>query len=434
MAAVVSTTAATDVGREMHELVADLYPLCRSITGDGVRETLRRVAKQVPLEVREVPSGTQVFDWVVPPEWNIRAAHITGPDGRRVVDFETSNLHVMSYSVPIRARLSRSELDSHLHSLPERPDWVPYRTSYYSEDWGFCLSERQRATLGDGEYEVVIDSELRDGHLTYGELLIPGETDDEVLVSCHVCHPSLANDNLSGIAVATYLADRLRSSRNRYSYRFLFIPGTIGAITWLSANQSNVDRIKHGLVLACVGDGAPFTYKRSRRGDATIDRAVAHALAHRPGLHEVVDFSPWGYDERQFCSPGFDLPVGGLTRSPQGRFPEYHTSADDLSLVDPTHLAESLSLLIEVVGVLEGDRSYLNVNPMCEPRLGARGLYPSVGGRDAGVDQVALLWVLNLSDGTRSLLDIAERADLPFAAVRAAADALRRVELLEPRP
>ena len=421
-------------GREMHDLVAELYPLCRSITGDGVRETLRRVAKHVPLEIREVASGTQVFDWTVPPEWNIRSAHITGPDGRRVVDFETSNLHVMSYSVPTRARLSRAELDTHLHSLPDQPDRVPYRTSYYSRDWGFCVSERQRASLGDGEYEVVIDSDLRDGHHTYGELLIPGETDDEVLVSCHVCHPSLANDNLSGIAVATFLAAHLRTSRNRYSYRFLFVPGTIGAITWLSANRANVDRVKQGLVLACIGDGAPFTYKRSRRGDATIDRAVAHTLAHRPGEHEVVDFSPWGYDERQFCSPGFNLPVGGLTRSPQGRFPEYHTSADDLSLVRPEHLAESLSVLVEIVDVLEGDRAYLNVNPMCEPRLGARGLYPSVGGDDAGVDRVALLWVLNLSDGTHSLLDIAARAGLPFATVRAAADALVRVGLLESRP
>jgi aminopeptidase-like protein len=414
----------------LYELVAELYPLCRSITGEGVRETLRRVGKHVPLDVHEVPTGTEVFDWTVPREWNIREAHLTGPDGRRVVDFADSNLHVMSYSVPVDARMSRAELDAHLHSAPEHPDWVPYRTSYYADDWGFCLSERQRAALPDGEYAVVIDSDLRDGHLSYGECLVPGETEDEVLISCHVCHPSLANDNLSGIAVATFLADQLRSVPTRYSYRFLFVPGTIGSITWLWANQANVHRIAHGLVMACVGDGAPFTYKRSRRGDATVDRAFAHTLAHWPGEQQVVDFSPWGYDERQFCSPGFDLPVGGLTRSTQGAFPEYHTSADDLDLVRPEHLAESLALVRAVVELLEHDRTYVNLSPMGEPRLGARGLYPSMGGGTADAARLALLWVLNLSDGAHTLLDIAERAGLPFASVRAAADALASAGLL----
>ena len=417
-------------GREMHDFVADLFPLCRSITGNGVRETLRRVAKHILLDVREVATGTQAFDWTVPREWNIRSARITRPDGRTVVDFEASNLHVVSYSVPVHARLTRAELEPHLHSAPEHPDWVPYRTSYYSEDWGFCLSQRQRDALDDGEYDVFIDAELTDGHLTYGECLIPGETNDEVLISCHVCHPSLANDNLSGIAVATFLAEHLQTTVNRYSYRFLFIPGTIGSIAWLAANQAEVHRIKHGLVLACIGSTAPFTYKRSRRGDAPVDRAVTHVLTHWPGLHDVVGFSPWGYDERQFCSPGFDLPVGGLTRAPQGGFPEYHTSADDLDLVRPERLAESLALLRTIVEVLERDNSFENCNPMCEPRLGARGLYPSVGGQDASLDQLALLWVLNLSDGRHTLLDIAERAQLPFATIRDAADALQRVKLL----
>jgi aminopeptidase-like protein len=420
-------------GAEIHRLVADLFPLCRSITGDGVRETLRRVAKHVPLELHEVPTGTEVFDWTVPREWNIREAHITGPDGERVVDFEASNLHVMSYSVPVRARLTRAELDAHLFSLPEHPDWVPYRTSYYSEAWGFCVSEHSRAALPDGDYDVVIDSELRDGYLTYGECLVPGDTDDEVLVSCHVCHPSLANDNLSAIAIATHLAQHLRAAPRRYSYRFLFVPGTIGSITWLCTNQARVDRIKHGLVLASLGDGAPFTYKRSRRGDATVDRAVAHVLRHWPGEHTTVDFSPWGYDERQFCSPGFDLPVGRLTRSPESGFAEYHTSADDLDLVRPEQLEESLALLLAVVDVLEHDRTVVSRNPMCEPRLGPRGLHPSVGGAAAGAAQLARLWVLNLADGAHTLLDMAERAGLPFAAIRTAADELRRVDLLEER-
>jgi aminopeptidase-like protein len=414
----------------MYDFVADLFPLCRSITGNGVRETLRRVAKHVPLDVHEVPTGTQVFDWTVPREWNIRGGRVTGPDGRTVVDFASSNLHVVGYSTPVHARLTRAELETHLHSVPEHPDWVPYRTSYYSEDWGFCLTQQQRDELDDGDYDVFIDADLDDGHLTYGECLIPGETNDEVLISCHVCHPSLANDNLSGIAAATFLAEQLGSTANRYSYRFLFIPGTIGSVTWLALNEAGVHRIKHGLVLACLGNSAPFTYKRSRRGDAAVDGAVAHVLDHWPGEHRVVDFTPWGYDERQFCSPGFDLPVGGLTRAPQGGFPEYHTSADNLDLVRPEKLEESLALLRSILEVLERDSRFENCNPMCEPRLGARGLYPSVGGQGASVDQLALLWVLNLSDGRHSLLEIAERAHLPFATIREAAEALQRVDLL----
>jgi aminopeptidase-like protein len=427
-----ATAAGAEVGDEMHELIADLYPICRSITGDGLRETLRRIATHVPLVVREIPSGTQVFDWTVPREWNIRDAYIKDGRGERVIDFAASNLHVVGYSTPIRRRMPLAELKEHLATIPEHPDWIPYRTSYYRDAWGFCLSHNSLLELEDGEYEVCIDSTLEDGHLAYGEYLIAGERDDEVLISTHVCHPSLANDNLSGVAVATLLARTLGEQPRRLSYRFLFVPGTIGAIAWLSENRSAVSRIKHGLVLTGVGDAGSPTYKRSRRGNAAIDRAVEHVLRHSGGGYQVIDFSPYGYDERQYCSPGFDLPVGCFMRTPWGRYPEYHTSADDLDFVRPEALADSLETVLAALSVVESDATYVNLNPYCEPQLGRRGLYRAAGGRkDESVRELALLWVLNLSDSRHSLLDIAERSGLEFAAVRAAADTLFDHELLE---
>jgi aminopeptidase-like protein len=422
------------VGEELFELVAELYPICRSITGDGVRRTLEIVGREIDLEVHEVPSGTEVFDWTVPREWNIRDAWVANAAGERVIDFHASNLHVMSYSVPVRATMPLAELKRHLFTLPEHPDWVPYRTSYYKESWGFCASQRLLDSLPDGDYEVCVDATLADGHLTYGEHVVPGETDEEVLVSCHVCHPSLANDNLSGIAVASRLATLLGGTRSRYTHRFLFIPGTIGSITWLARNQDRVGRIRHGLVLACVGDPGRLTYKRSRRGDAEIDRAVAHVLASSGRPHDLEDFAPYGYDERQFCSPGFNLPVGCLSRTPYARYPQYHTSADDLRLVRPEHLQDSLEACWEVLRVLDGNRRYLNLNPKCEPQLGRRGLYGSIGGRsDAEERQMAMLWVLNLSDGGHSLLDVADRAGLPFALVAEVAGTLEEAGLLARR-
>ncbi|HEY4792306.1 MAG TPA: DUF4910 domain-containing protein, partial [Actinomycetes bacterium] len=402
------------VGEELYKLVAELYPICRSITGDGVRRTLEIVDREVGgLEVSEVPTGTQVLDWTVPREWNVRDAWVADAAGRRVIDFQASNLHLVSYSAPVRATLSLAELKEHLFTLPDQPDWVPYRTSYYAERWGFCASQRLVDSLPDGDYEACVDTTLADGHLTYGEHLVEGQTDEEVLVSCHVCHPSLANDNLSGIAVASRLARLLAESRPRYSYRFLFIPGTIGSITWLARNEDHLDRVRHGLVLSGVGDPGGFTYKRSRRGDAEIDRAVTHVLARSGRPHRVVDFSPYGYDERQFCSPGFDLPVGRLSRTEFATYPEYHTSADNLDLVGPAQLQESLELGWEVVQVLEGDRRYLNLRPKGEPQLGKRGLYGQIGGRsDAEERQMAMLWVLNQSDGGMSVLDVAERSGL----------------------
>ena len=433
----ISSTARTQdrdlsaVGREMYAFLADLFPICRSITGDGLRQTLKMIGARVPIEVHEVPTGSPALDWSVPNEWNIRDAYIKDGRGRRVVDLRSSNLHVMGYSRPIRARMRLSELRDHLHTLPDHPDWVPYRTSYYREDWGFCLSDRLLRSLPDEEYEVCIDSVLEPGHLSYGELLVHGETAEEVLISCHVCHPSLANDNLSGIALATQLAAGLVTTVPRYSYRFLFVPGTIGSLTWLARNESVVSRIRHGLTVACVGDPGPMSYKRSRRGDAEIDRAATHVLRHLDGDHRILEFSPYGYDERQYCSPGFDLPVGSLTRTPHGRYAEYHTSADDLSFVQPEAMGDSLAAYLGVIEVLEGNRTYLNLSPMGEPNLGRRGLYPSVGGTDADTAQLAMLWILNQSDGLHDLLDVAERSGLPFNVVRGAAESLLEHGLLE---
>jgi aminopeptidase-like protein len=419
-------------GRNLHDLVTRLYPLCRSITGDGVRQTLDIIGESISLQVHEVPTGTPVFDWTVPREWSINDAYIKDSSGARVVDFRASNLHVMSYSVPVAVTMTLDELRPHLYTLPEQPDLIPYRTSYYAENWGFCLSHNALQGLAEGEYEVRIDSSLNDGHLTYGEHVVPGQVEDEVLVSCHVCHPSLANDNLAGIAVAVSLAQRLAVAKPWYTYRFLFIPGTIGSITWLALNQHRVERITHGLVLACVGDQGGLTYKRSRRGDAEIDRVAGHVLRRSGRPHKVVGFSPYGYDERQFCSPGFNLPVGCLTRTPHAQYPEYHTSADDLTFVSPEAMADTLETCWQVFGVLERNRRYVNLNPHCEPQLGRRGLYGSIGGRsDTQERQMAMLWVLNLSDGQHTLLDIAERSGMPFDLVAEMAGLLRDADLVK---
>ncbi len=419
----------------MVALIAALFPLCRSITGDGLRRSLDLIARHIPLERREVPSGTQAFDWTIPREWNIRGAYIATLEGRRVVDFAESNLHVVQYSLPLDRVVERDELMAHIHTLPEQPEWIPYRTSYYAETWGFCLSGRQARRLTDPAYRVVIDATLAPGHLSYGELAIPGESAAEMLFSCHCCHPSLANDNLSGMAVATMLARRLMAAPRRMSYRFLFIPGTIGSLAWLAANEARVERVRWGLVLSCLGDRGGFTYKQSRRGTAEIDRILAHVLRHAGVAHRIAPFVPYGYDERQYCSPGFDMPLGCFMRSPNGGYPEYHTSADDLTLIAPESLAQSLELLWQAVGVIEGNATYTSRNPKGEPQLGRRGLYPPMGGHretSEGFDGIALLWVLNQADGAHSLLDIAERAGLPFATLRAAADALLAADLIAP--
>jgi aminopeptidase-like protein len=422
-------------GERIYALAAELFPICRSITGNGVRASLEVMRRHVDIVVHEVPTGTRVFDWTIPKEWNIRAAHIKNARGEAIVDFADSNLHVQGYSVPVSGTMPLAELRRHLYTLPDQPDLIPYRTSYWSETWGFCLTHNQAAALPDGDYEVLIDSTLHDGALTYGEYLHRGASEDEFLLTAHICHPSLANDNCSGLALLTLLAGHLRRQRTRLSYRFLFSPGTIGPITWLARNEAGARRIVHGLVVAGVGDGGGPTYKKSRRGDAAIDRAAAHVLRHAFDAPKVIEFEPYGYDERQFCSPGFDLPVGLLQRSRFGTFPEYHTSADNLGFIAPQHLAESLRTIWRIIEIAEHDFTPLNLSPKGEPQLGRRGLYATTGGdRDGPARAMAYLWVLNQGDGSKTLLDIAERAGMPFHVLLGAARALQQAGLIAEVP
>ena len=422
-----------EIGREAYETIRELYPISRSITGDGVRTTLRAVQRHIPLEIVEVPSGTQVFDWTVPPEWNIKDAYVKNRQGERIVDFRKCNLHVVGYSVPVHAKLTLNELKPHLFTIPERPDWIPFRTTFYHRNWGFCLSHKQFSELTEDEYEILIDSTLTEsGTLTYGECYLPGRTKDEVLVSTHVCHPSLCNDNLSGISIATLLARTVATWDRQYSYRFLFIPTTIGSITWLATHEDIVPFVKHGVVLTGLGDRGKVTYKKSREGKAVIDRVMAHVLKHSGQDHRIIDFMPYGYDERQFCSPGFNLPVGSFMRTPHGEYPEYHTSGDNLDLVSPVSLGASYEHCLSAFSVLEHNRTYRTLNPKCEPQLGKRGLYRTIAGQqEKQIRELALLWVLNLSDGSHSLLDIAERSGMPFPEIRQSAESLAACGLLK---
>ncbi len=360
----------SNVSEEMSELMSKLFPICRSIPGNGFRETLALLQEYIPLDVHEVPTGTEVFDWTVPKEWNINDAYIKNSKGDKIIDFRKSNLHVVGYSIPVKKTVSLSELKEHLYSLPDHPEWIPYRTSYYNDTWGFCVSHNQLQELREDSYEVFIDSSLEDGHLTYGEFYLKGNTTDEILLSCHACHPSLCNDNLSGIALVTLLGKHLRELSLHYSFRIILIPGTIGSITWLSMNEEVLSDIKHGLVVTCVGDPGNSTYKKSRAGNAEIDIAVEHVLKHSGTEYKIVDFSPYGYDERQYCSPGFNLPVGCLQRTPHGQYPEYHTSADNSDFVKPEQLTDSFSKYLSVLNILENNKVYMNSNPKCEPQLG----------------------------------------------------------------
>jgi aminopeptidase-like protein len=421
-----------ETGQLMHKLVERLFPICRSITGHGVRETLRILQEEIPLKISEIPSGTKVFDWTIPKEWNFRDAYIKNSKGEKIIDARKLNLHVLNYSIPVRKKVKLDELKEHVYTLPEHPDWIPYRTSYYNEKWGFCMSYNQMQSLKEELYEVVIDTSLEDGSLTYGEFFLEGENEDEVLISTHVCHPSMGNDNLSGIVVSAYLAKYLAQQKRKYSYRLLFIPGTIGSITWLARNENNVSKIKHGLVATCLGDTGNFTYKKSRQGNAAIDLIVPHVLKSSGEKFKVIDFFPYGYDERQYCSPGFNLPVGCLMRTPHGEFPEYHTSADNLSFVKPESLLSSLSVYSEIITLIENNAKYINLNPKCEPQLGKRGVYESMKQFNGNQNlQLAVFWVLNQSDGQNTLLDIAEKSGLEFNEIKIAADILLSCGLLK---
>ncbi len=419
-------------GYKIYELIARLYPICRSITGDGLRQTLETISEYIPLQVHEVPTGTNVFDWQIPREWNISDAYVKNADGQRVIDFKKNNLHVVNYSVPLSRKMNLNELRRYLHTIPEHPDWIPYRTTYYDEAWGFCLTQRKLDAMEDGQYEVRIDSTLSAGSLSYGEWIIPGETDERVLLFAHICHPSLCNDNLSGVAMLVELARVLSSVPHRFTYHFVFAPATIGSLSWLSRNENIFSKIKHGLVASVVGDSGKMHYKKSRQETAAIDRAAMHVLKQSGKPYEIVEFSPWGYDERQFCSPGINLPVGRLTRSPNGAYPEYHSSADDLSLVKEEFLADSLETYLNILCCLESNFRYKNLQPMGEPQLGKRGLYRKMGGfQDVEILQLAMLWMLNQSDGTRDLLDIADKSDIGYRQLDRAAVLLTEHGLIE---
>jgi aminopeptidase-like protein len=420
---------AEDRRTSMRQTLERLYPWCRSLTGPGTRDTLEAIAERLPLHIVETPSRTRVFDWEVPDEWTPRGARVTDASGRVIADLADHTLHLVGYSVPFRGRLSRAELAPHIHTLPEHPDWIPYRTSYYTPEWGFCLPHERWLAAGDGPFDVVVDTTLEPGNLHHGELVLPGLSDGgEVLVSAHVCHPSLVNDNLSGIAVAVELAAALARRPRRLTYRFVFAPGTIGSLVWLSHHQEGWSRIRHGLVLTGLGGGGSLVYKRTRHGSRHVDAAAEHVVRRRAG--SVRAYAPWGYDERQYNALGFDLPVGRLTRTPHGEYAEYHTSADDLDFVGDDELADAFDAVVEIVDVLEGEAAYTNTSPYGEPQLGKRGLYPSTGGTSAGDDVMAMLWCLAYSDSETGLLAIAERADLPFAAIRSAADRLLAAGLL----
>ena len=424
--------AGLSVGDQMHELATRLFPINRSITGNGVRQTLKMMQEIIPIEIHEIASGTSVFDWTIPREWNIREAYIIDPDGNKIADFSESNLHILNYSVPYQGKMGLEELKKYIHTLPDKPEWIPYRTSYYQENWGFCMAHNQYVSLPEGEYEVYIDTTLEDGYLTYGEFFLPGESEEEILISAHTCHPSMANDNLSGLVVALYLADSMRQQTRKYSYRFVFAPTTIGTIAWLAVNQEQTHRIKAVLAASFLGDPAPFTYKRSKKGTAEIDIAVELALKESGYPYSIIEYTPFGDDGRQYNSLGFNIPAGNLTRSQYDGYPEYHTSADDLNLVKPEFLEESLNVYRNSLSIMEENQVFLNLNPHCEPQLGKRGLYKMIGGdNESQLIQMAMLWVLGYTDGQTSLIRIAERSVLPFRLIKKAADMLLKADLIK---
>ena len=439
-------------GEEMYELVKELFPICRSITGNGVRKTLGIIKKHIPIEIHEVPSGTKVFDWSIPKEWNIEDAYVENSKGKKIIDFKKSNLHILNYSVPIKKKVSLSELKEHLFTLPEYPNWIPYRTSYYKENWGFCMTHNQFKKLTDEEYKVVIASTLKEGHLTFGELFLKGESEKEFLFSCYICHPSMCNDNLSGVVLLTYLARYLSKKKLKYSYRFLFIPETIGAITWLALNEKNIDKIQGGLVATCLGDKGHITYKKTRKGNSQIDKIVEKVLKESGEKYEIIDFFPAGSDERQFSSPAFNLEMGSVTRTLYGKFSEYHTSADNLDFVRPEFFQDTFQKYIKVISELEdsfetmskgaeyqkkkikkNELMFKNLFPKCEPNLGKRGLYDEIGGKKTGLDdKMPIFWILNLSDGENSLSDISKRSKIDLDILEKNAQKLVDVGLIKP--
>lgn len=420
-------------GAAMHALITRLFPLNRSLTGEGVRETLRVLSEHLPLIVHEVPSGTPAFDWTVPDEWNVRDAYVKDPKGRKVIDFKKSNLHLLGYSVPFRGKLPLAELKTHLYTLPKYPKVTPYVTSYYEKRWGFCLPHADLKKLKNGTYDVVIDADLKPGSMTYADMVIPGKTDEEMLISTYVCHPSMANNELSGPAVVTFLAKKLlEGPKRRYTYRFVFAPETIGAIVYISRHLAHLQaKTVAGYVLTSIGDSGALTYLSSRTGDRLNDRAARHVLKTAGIKHAFMDFRVRGSQERQYCPAGVDLPVGCLMRTRPGDHAEYHTSADNLSFVKPAKLEEALDAVSAILDTLEADRT-CRTKVLCEPNLGKRGLYSTITNNQyPGRGVMDLLDVLAWSDGKTSLLSIAEHLGQPMAGIASAADRLEKEGLLE---
>lgn len=423
-----SVLDAKAAGCRAYALATELFPICRSITGAGLRQTLRRLRDELPaLTLHEIPSGTKCFDWVVPNEWTIREAYIEGPDGRRIVDFSDNNLHVVNYASPVDAVFSLDELRPHLHSIPEMPDAIPYVTSYYTERWGFCMPHKMLRSLMPGSYRVKIDSSISPGSLTYGEIVLPGTSNKEVFLSTYVCHPSLANNELSGPVVATEVLRWLSAlPRRRYTYRAVFLPETIGSIAYLSRRLDDLKKsVVAGFNITCVGDERQYSYLPSRNGETLADRAALHALEHHAGRanHLAYTFLDRGSDERQYCSPGVDLPIASLMRSKYGEYPEYHTSLDNLDLITETGLSGSIELLAKALTAIEANATY-RASVLCEPQLGRRGLYPTLGTRAGSAEVRTFMNVLAYADGMHDLLSIAAMLSVPVWKLRAAADLL----------
>ena len=441
------------ISDEMFQLMVELFPICTSITGNGVRKTLKIISNYIPLKIHEVKSGTKVFDWTIPEEWNIKDAYILDSKKKKILNFQKSNLHVLQYSIPIKKNIKLSKLKKHIFTLPNQSDIIPYVTSYYSKNWGFCMTHNEFLKLKDSKYFVCINSSHTNGSLTYGEYVIKGKVEEEILISTYICHPSLCNDNLSGVVLTALLAKYLSKYQLHYSLRFLFIPETIGAITWLALNEKKIKNIAHGLVATCLGDPGISTYKKSRNGNNIIDEIVEQVLIESGEPYKIMDFWPSGSDERQYCSPAFNLPIGSLMRTPYDMYDEYHTSADNLDFVSKHHLANTLSKYLAVINKLEenhgqfkqkkliiknkksskDDPVFLNLYPKCEPQLGKRGAYENIGGvkeQNSLKRKKAVQWILNFSDGKYSLSDIQKKSNLDFSLLLSVANFLKNKKLL----